>query len=198
MPLFAMRLHVRQENFDALHRAHEVDADDPAPVAQRHALGEASARDARVVAEDMHLAKGGHRLRGGALKRLAARNVAHRAFDAWAMIGETCKSRRQRWLLDVGEHDVHAFGKERACEREPDAAGTTGDECGLAGERLHPSTARILAWRGREGFADSYGAASSAARPWRLRARRASRSGEAARRRWFRLRGSAVDRAPTH
>jgi hypothetical protein len=58
------------------------------------------------------------------------------------MVGETDERRIHRRLLDIREHDVHAFGEERTREREPDAARAAGDERCFTDEPLHPRLPR--------------------------------------------------------
>ena len=58
MAAFAMRADVRQEAFDAVKHAHQVDVDHPSPIIQRDVVDTAAGGDARIVAHDMHMAEG--------------------------------------------------------------------------------------------------------------------------------------------
>ncbi len=73
---FALRQHVRQEGGDAVHDAHQIDVDDPAPRVERNGVDAAAAADAGVIAEDVDCAEGLQRPGGGALHAGCVRHVA--------------------------------------------------------------------------------------------------------------------------
>ena len=57
MTALAMRLDERREHFHAMHDAHQIDVDDPAPILQRNLAGLAAQPDAGIIGHDVNLAE---------------------------------------------------------------------------------------------------------------------------------------------
>ena len=58
MAALAVALEQRQERLHAMHDAHQIDVDRPAPILQRNIVSAAGAAHTGVIAQDMHLAEG--------------------------------------------------------------------------------------------------------------------------------------------
>ena len=61
MTALAVLADVRQEAPDAVHDAHQVDVDHPAPIIDRDLVDAAATCDAGIVADDMDVADGAER-----------------------------------------------------------------------------------------------------------------------------------------
>jgi hypothetical protein len=138
---FAVAADVRQEAADAVQHPHQVDVEHPAPIVERDVVDAAAGGDPGIVADHMDIAEGPI---GGLRRALDAQGIGHVAIyaaHARANIAQALDRRRQRLGLDVGQHHVHAGLRKGPAERQADAAGAAGHECGLAGEFVHFSPA---------------------------------------------------------
>jgi hypothetical protein len=125
-----LRLHARQARRAGVEGAGQVDGDDGVPAVDRKVLDVGHMLDAGVVDQHVHAAKGlgrkGHH--GFDLGRLA---------HVGAVVG---RLHAQRFDCGLGahhvakavEHDVGALARQAQGHAQADAAGGTGDECGLA------------------------------------------------------------------
>jgi hypothetical protein len=89
-------------------------------------------------------------------------DVADDRGDARREIPELRERRRQRRRLDIGKHDVHAFGREGAGQREAYAAGGARHEGGAAGKIAHGKAS--LGREDRIGSENEGGRSSTASR----------------------------------
>ena len=79
MAAFAMGADMRQEAFDAVQHAHQVDVDHPSPIIERDVVDAAAGGDAGIVADHMHIPE---RIERGLRRALDACRVGHIADGA--------------------------------------------------------------------------------------------------------------------
>ena len=126
----------------------QVDADDPLEVAKRELRDrQPSTPDARVVAQQVHVAEplerlGGERVHIGFEARVG-RDGDHLGTGGRDLLGGLLQHR----TFDVGEHEAHAFRREAICQRAPDARGGPGDDRDLSLEVVHDQVrSRYAEW----------------------------------------------------
>ena len=140
MARLARGQHARHEMADAVQHARKIDPEHPVPVLLRHvpdAVGPGPAAHAGVIAEEVDVAPGGESRVGEApdfrfVKHVCAHGDGDTAFRLDRRLG-----RGKRPFLDIGEHDLHAFGGEPLRQCEPDPARRSCDDCNLACKRIH-------------------------------------------------------------
>jgi hypothetical protein len=132
MATFTMRADVRQENTDAVKYPHDVYVEHPTPIFERDVVDSASGTHSGIVANYVHVSEFLVRLLGRKLNAGRVGNVAGDAADMRAKILKAFDSSRQRFSIDIGEHDVHARLRKYPAEREPNTACAACHECGLA------------------------------------------------------------------
>ena len=121
-----------QEGVDAVDDAPQADVDDPLPVLEREVLDLAAPAHAGVVAHHVHgteavehcVAQGQHAVGVG--------DVGAHAHHA-----ELVRSRLQHRRLDVGDHHVHALGREPRGHGLPDPRCATGHDGNLSPNVVH-------------------------------------------------------------
>ena len=120
-----LRDHPRHERLDAVDHAPEVHAEDPLPVAMRGRLETAPQRDARVVAEHVHLAEGRDRAVG---QRLDRRELRHVGTDTERLAAAAPHGRdglREGALVDIGDDHLRALAREALDHGAADPAPST-------------------------------------------------------------------------
>ena len=148
VPVLAVPVHMRHEHLQAVEHAPEVHAHHPLPGAVGHLPhGEyavtgaqtrvLAARHAGVVAEDVDVAELRNRAVADLLERLAAHRVDRQAQDRAFFLLQYLDLRLERFLLDVGQHHVHALGGESSGERKAHAARRPRHDRRLACEFAH-------------------------------------------------------------
>ena len=139
----AMGADMRQHAAHAVHHAHQVDVEHPAPGIRRDVVDAAAAGDAGVVAQHVDPAESGDRRLRRAIDAVRIGDIACHA----AYVADTAQAldrTRQRLGLDIGEHHLHARLRKGSPERETDTAGAARHNGCLAGEVLHDFPPMIL------------------------------------------------------
>ena len=95
--------------------------------------------DAGVGERDIKPAEAADRRRHGSRHRVAVGGVGDGV--PGALVAELVDRALERVAVEVDEEDRGAFGDERPCGREPDAARAAGDQRALACEPAHAETA---------------------------------------------------------
>ena len=119
MGLLAMLFHMWDEGLQAVHDAHQVDADNPLPAFRRHLFQRSAGAHAGVVAKDMDITKSGNSPLRRIPDRIRIRNIADQAVDLAACsrpVGrfQAGHGMLQRLCLNIRQHHVGALGQERA------------------------------------------------------------------------------------
>ena len=128
-----------------MHDAPKIDVQRPLPVADRllpercwrAAYPHTTGRDARVVAEDVHRAVLVDRLLRELFDGLGAADIGDHADRIEFLLFELQHGGVESRLLDVGQHDLHAFARETLCEGAPHPACRTGHDRDTAIELSH-------------------------------------------------------------
>jgi hypothetical protein len=129
---------VGQERPVPVDDAPEVHAHDPLPLGQldrrvaAHRPGHAG-----VVAHDVHPTEACERLVPEPVDGVRVRHVDDHGQRVDARRPHRRLGVRQPRPLDVGQHDVHARGRQPLSEGAPDPARRSGDHCRLAAELAH-------------------------------------------------------------
>ena len=142
MAAFAVGADVRQEAFDAVKHAHQIDVDHPSPIIQRDVVDTAAGSHAGIVADHMHVPKGLECSLGRALDAFRFGHIA----DGAAYVGrdflQAFDGGLQRIRLDIRQHHFHAGLSKRPAERKSDACGSAGHKGCLAGKLSHGGSSR--------------------------------------------------------
>jgi hypothetical protein len=142
-PPYAVLRDERREDLRAVHDAHEVHADHPLPIGLGNGAELPAHTDARVVADDVHLAECRDRRTRRVLDARAARDVALHALGCDAAGSQTGERRIEIVLVDAREHHPHAGSAKRFGQRVTEAGRCACDERGLAAEVLHDRCRRF-------------------------------------------------------
>src|SRR5690242_12689423 len=125
--------HGRQELMYPIERAREIDADDPVPHLRGH-LNEwhATGAHAGVVDQKLNVTDGGDDLLGRSCPRSAISNIEPDMRDGRALASEGGGRLLELQLVNIGEHDLHTFGRHRSCDAEPDTTGSSSNQGNFA------------------------------------------------------------------
>jgi hypothetical protein len=128
----------RQEGLEAMHHAHEIDADVPVPLLRRQ-LGDRAAvdRDAGIVAGDVQRSEFPDGGRSGRLHRGAIRHVGRNRNRLGAKPAHLRERRIEPVAADIAQHHGHPLARETARQAEPDPTGRARYDRGLAVQLLH-------------------------------------------------------------
>ena len=145
MAALAVRAHMRQKHGDAVHDAHQIDAEHPLPLTLRQ-FGDFAgpAADAGIVADEMHAPE---RVDGPVrrvLQRSAVGRIAYETAQAIRIGAERVYRLGERRLLDVGQGDLHAFAQKASREFQAEAAAAARHERRLALEIAQRAASRFL------------------------------------------------------
>jgi hypothetical protein len=92
----------------------------------------------------MDITEFGFRLIGSAFEGRSVGNVDLDRAGADVESGELAAAEFQLRLLDIRQYDVNAVACQRPTDAKPDAVGSAGHECGLAGKIFHRSTGIVF------------------------------------------------------
>ena len=126
-----MTLDQRREHFHAVNHAEQVYVNAPLPVSLVVGTHGTTGSNAGIVADDVHFAEGCDCLQRGLTQRAARGDIAQYAFGADLAVLEFLHGTREGRLLNVGNHDLHAFAAERLCHAKTEATRPAGNERNL-------------------------------------------------------------------
>jgi hypothetical protein len=135
--LFAVRLHMGQEDLQAVNKPLEVDADDPVPVGRGNLFDRPRAGYAGIVAEDVDVAERRKGFCRGLGERVTIRHVASQADDPHSFAAKRFDGLRTSRRFEGGDCDVHAAVSEGPAQRQADTACAAGDEGGFSFKSIH-------------------------------------------------------------
>ena len=139
MAALAVGADVRNERADAMHDAHQVDIEHPAPAIELDVVDTATAGNTGIVANHVHVSERVICCLGGTLDTDRIGHIAVDAAHIRADVVKTLHRSSQCVRLDIGKHHLHARLRKGPPERETDTTGAARHECCLAGEFLHAS-----------------------------------------------------------
>ena len=138
MAFFAVPLDERQERAHAVHRAEDIDPEEPVQLRGRDLMdGPPVQRDAGIVDANMNAAELRLDLARGVLDCRPVGHVERQCERAHAERRHLMGRALDLLALDVGHGDVDAFLREGARDAEPDAVRRAGDEGEFPGKFLH-------------------------------------------------------------
>ena len=115
MRFLPMGAHMGNEDLEAMDHPVEVDAQHPVPILRGHLFdGRPVHGDARIGAEDMHMAKGVEGLLRRALQLLLDADVGLHGQRLRAQPVDLAQRLLQPLAPDVAQNDVHALPREGA------------------------------------------------------------------------------------
>ena len=134
---FAVCLDAPGERLNAVDDAIDVDVGQPIPIVVAHLVDGAADDNAGVVADHVDLAETRLGIDGRLLHLGSVRHVHLQRQELGVAGLELLGDRIERGLFDVRDDHLHSSLGERSRHCQAHAAGTAGDECGLAGYLAH-------------------------------------------------------------
>ncbi len=125
---FALLLDEREERLHAIDRSPKVDAEHPLPVVDRCLAHRGEGPDPGVVAKHVDRAEPVERRLGECFDVGQPRHVRGHTHDLAACRLQGTDRLHEVRLTDVGQHDLHARGRERPSDPETDARRGAGDD----------------------------------------------------------------------